>query len=304
MDDPTPHLNPETKLLLGLTDEERIAHIQKDSWVGYSRAKSILSEMENLFAHPRIQRMPGLLVVGGTNQGKSTLFRRFAESHPPVDDPARESRSVPVVRIECPPVPDEKRLYHSILDTLGAPYRYSASADVKHQQIKTLFKAVGTRVLLLDELHNVLAGSTNRRQQFINVLKYMANDFGLSIVAAGTSEALNATTSDSQIANRLRPVYLPRWDQDTEFLRLLESFERKLPLWIPSDLQSTVLSEEIHTLSEGILGEAASILKQAACVAIRTKTEQITLEIIRSLGFVRPSKRRTHTESDADDGGV
>ena len=286
------HLHPAIRALLAQTDEIRINHIRSDHWVGYNRAKTVLEKMENLLSHPRINRMPGVLLVGGSNNGKSSVLARFHELHPAVNDPANNRLMMPVLIVQCPPGPDERRFYHAILDRLSAPYRSSSRVEDKHRQVKTILEQVGTRLLILDEIHNVLAGAMTRRWHFMNVIKYISNDLCLPIVAAGTDAAFNVITTESQLSNRLQPMLLPYWKDDKEFWTLLASLERGLPLKKPSGLKEESLSAEIFRLSEGILGEAVALLKEAACKAIVTAQECITLKIIRSLNFVPPSKRR------------
>ena len=300
------HLHPKARAYLDLSDEARIERINSDLWVGYSRAQTILDRMETLFTRPRISRMPGLLIVGGSNQGKTSLLNRFCAKHPVVDNPGAEHVQMPVVKIQCPPGPDEKRFYTALLDALYQTDSTSirSHAAEKHRQAKRIMEKVGTRVLILDELHNVLAGPTNRQRYFLNVLKTLSNDFRLPLIAAGTADAHNALTTDPQLYSRLQTVKLPRWEEGGEFMGLLASLETMLPLWKRSELQETALASEILSLSEGVLGEAVSLLTQAACEAVTSGQEKITLKIIKSLGFVRPSRRRRLMDSDAGDGGV
>jgi hypothetical protein len=51
------HLSPKTRELLDKPIEERIAHIQKDSWIPYSQANKILQQLEDLLQHPKCDRM-------------------------------------------------------------------------------------------------------------------------------------------------------------------------------------------------------------------------------------------------------
>ena len=41
------HLSPKTRELLDKPIEERIAHIQKDSWIPYSQANKVLQQLED-----------------------------------------------------------------------------------------------------------------------------------------------------------------------------------------------------------------------------------------------------------------
>ena len=52
----------------------------------------------------------------------------------------------------------------------------------------------------------------------------------IPIVVVGTDAAKRTLQTDSQLANRFEAIVLPKWNLDKEFLSLLASFERVLPL--------------------------------------------------------------------------
>ena len=56
------HLSPKTRELLDRPMEERIAHIQKDSWIPYSQANRILQQLQDLLHHPKCDRIPNLAI--------------------------------------------------------------------------------------------------------------------------------------------------------------------------------------------------------------------------------------------------
>jgi hypothetical protein len=72
------HLSPKTRELLDRPMEERVAHIQKDSWIPYSQASRILQHLEDLLNHPRCDRMPNLAISAQTNNGKTRLMKHFS----------------------------------------------------------------------------------------------------------------------------------------------------------------------------------------------------------------------------------
>jgi hypothetical protein len=76
------HLSPKTRELLGRPIEERIAHIQKDSWIPYSQANRVLQQLEDLLRHPKCDRMPNLAISAQTNNGKTRLMKHFLSLHP------------------------------------------------------------------------------------------------------------------------------------------------------------------------------------------------------------------------------
>ena len=54
------HLAPAVRATALLDDEERITHIRTDRWIGYTRAKRALTELEELLLWPRRQRMQNM----------------------------------------------------------------------------------------------------------------------------------------------------------------------------------------------------------------------------------------------------
>ncbi len=286
------HLNQSAAEALALTDQERIDKIRSDRWIGYPRAKSVLAKLEDLLSYPRTHRMPNLLIVGDTNNGKTTLVRRFVQLHPAEDNPEGDGVSAPVMLVQAPPVPDEGRFYNAILDMLFAPYRPSERVEKKQFQVIKLLRYVGLRVLVIDEIHNILAGNLNRQRAFLNVIKYLGNELQISIVGVGTKDAFRAIQTDPQLANRFEPAVLPRWDLDTDYLRLLASFERMMPLRNPSKLHSSALSSKLFAMSEGYIGELSRILTDAATYAVQSGREVIDLKTLKDIQWTTPSERK------------
>ena len=165
------------------------------------------------------------------------------------------------------------------------------SLDVQNQAIK-LLKYIGLRVLIIDEIHHILAGNLNRQRAFLNVLKYLGNELQVSIVAVGTRDAFRALQTDPQLANRFEPALLPRWEFDTDFLRLLASFERMLPLHEPSELHDTSVATKLFSMSEVYIGELSRLLASAAECAIQTGRERIDVLVLDKIDWVSPSERR------------
>lgn len=73
------HLNPLSRPIAALADEERRRLICRDRWIGYTAATQALAKFEELLTYPQKQRMPNLLLIGSTNNGKSKIIRRFLD---------------------------------------------------------------------------------------------------------------------------------------------------------------------------------------------------------------------------------
>jgi Bacterial TniB protein len=286
------HVEASVRAVLEDSDDARIQWLLQPRWIGYTKAQQALERLERLLHQPPTQRMPNLLLIGETNNGKSTISHHFADRYPPDDHPEGEAVRYPVMVIQTPQVPAEHRLYEELLDAVYAPYRPGHSVSQKLRQVRTIFRHLHVRLLILDELHHILAGRVAQQRVFLNTLKFLGNDLQMPIVGVGTVDALRAVQTDPQLANRFQVFTLPKWTLDHEFRKLLASFERVLPLRRPSHLHRKALAADLLALSEGTIGDLASVLNLAAEAAIRTGREQIDRAVLRELDWDPPSTRR------------
>jgi hypothetical protein len=286
----------ETAAPAALSDEERIRRIRGRPWEPYTRAVQIRAQLESLLDYPKTHRMPNLALIGETNNGKTMLLKKFAEKHGPPKDPNDDHIVLPVLMIQTPTEPDEGRLYRSLLERLFATASHRETVDSMLSRLKVLLRHLETRMLVLDEFNNAVAGNPVKQRRFLNAIRYLGNELQVPIVAAGTPEALTAIQSDPQLANRFEPAFLPKWKLDEEYARFLASVEPKLMLRKRSNLVDPKLAGKLLGFAEGTVGETMNILRKLAEHAIKHQDECITkdmldLKLLHSLGWVEPSKR-------------
>lgn len=286
MTEPQRKLSPRAASLLSATDAERIAHIDQPIFIPYPRAVEVLAEMEDLLVHPKTNRMPNILLAGRSNNGKTEILREFLKRHPADEQLDQDAIYAPVVYIQSPPGPSEHIFLNKMLAMLGMTVPTNEAADRKLLRLMDMLSRVQTRVLMIDELNALLAGSVTKQRFFLNMLKYLSNELQICIVAAGTQDAIQAVKSDAQIESRFPIRPLPRWQENDAFRRLLYSFEYTLPLKHASDLHKGELARKLFGMSEGVIGELSKIVRSAAQHAIQTATERITPEIIDGCPYV------------------
>ncbi|RJE76809.1 ATP-binding protein [Pseudoalteromonas sp. MSK9-3] len=286
------HLEPKVAQMLSLPKEARIAELKKKKWIGYNAANKVLAKMEDLLNHPKTHRMPNLLIKSDTNNGKSFLLKRFIKSHPSYENHDSESLVIPVVSIEIPSEPTPDVIYSLILQAMHIPYRDSYKKEVKSRKVFDAFERFGVKMLIIDELHVLMNTTKLKKAQLLDTLKYIGNTTQVVIVGAGTMEAHTAIVSDGQLANRFEPVVLPQWKLNTDYRKLLATFELIIPLEQPSDLQSQLIATEIFSMSSGWIGEINEILTRSAIKAISSGEERITLDVLRSIDWLTPERRR------------
>ena len=207
------HLSENTKKFVeSATDQQRIRMTKEFKWIGYSEATKILKKMDDLVDYPKSSRMPNLLLVGDSNNGKTVLLNRFHKRHQAFvhEDKNGYSKVInPVLVIQAPPEPDEKRFYDVIFEKLYAPYKTTEKISQRQLRIIKLLKELETKVLVIDEIHHVLAGTQAKQRLFLNVLKYLSNELQIPLICAGTRNAFNAIQTDPQLSNRFEPKVLP-----------------------------------------------------------------------------------------------
>lgn len=289
-----PHLHPSTRAWAEKDSASRIQRIRMDRWIGYARAEAALAAFEDVLSFPKKARMPNLLLVGQTNNGKTMIVEKFRRRHPPVEaiDAKEGVAQVPVLKIQMPPGPDERRFFGAILDEFGMGHWPRSNLAAQQRDAVRLMQLTGVRMFIIDELHNILSGTRAQQRRLLNLLRWLGNELQIPLVGVGTAEALHAIRSDDQLANRFEPVPLPLWTQDAEYLRLLRTMEALLPLHKPSGLASPALAGTILSRSEGVLGEIVGIIIRAAVEAISSGEEAISPRVIDRTGFISPSERR------------
>ncbi|MDF2119159.1 TniB family NTP-binding protein [Roseiarcaceae bacterium H3SJ34-1] len=289
-----PHLHPSARSWAEEDVASRIRRIRTDRWIGYARAEAALAALDDVLSFPKRTRMPNLLLVGPTNNGKTMIVEKFRRSHPMI--PAPDSQGgvarLPVLKMQMPAGPDERRFFGAILDELGMGQWRGDSVAARQSSAVSLMRTTDVRMLVIDELHNLLSGSRVQQRRLLNLLRWLGNELQIPLVGVGTAEALRAIRSDDQLVNRFVPISLPVWSEDDEYRRLLSTLEALLPLRKASGLAEPALAGKIFSRSEGVLGEIVAIVTSAAAHAVLSGAEAISPHMIEKGGFIAPSERR------------
>jgi len=274
------HLTPLAAAFLQEPPERRIRAILGERWVLYPRAKQALGILNRLVALPRTTRMPSVAIYGDSGMGKTMLMERFCSDHPAHFDPEAGVERTPVLALQMAGKPGERRLYVQLLAALGLPPPGSRASVVDlEQSALRLMRAIGVQVLVIDEVHNILAGSQREQRVVLDTLRYLSNELKLSLVCFGVAEAREAISGDVQLARRFDEFSLRRWSADAEFEALVGSILRNLPLREPSALSARSLRRLLQ-VADGLTSRAFRALNELAVEAIASGREQITDEAV------------------------
>jgi hypothetical protein len=271
-----PHLQGAHKAAALKADSERIAWIRQERWIQYARAERILSSLADLIDYPPRDRMPSLAIFGTTGMGKTRVVQKFLREHRSRFDATRGKTRLPVVSIQMPPAPTPLDLYEEILIGMGGVFSQRTSASTLRHRIRTLAHQLEVRMLVIDEIHAILACTFREQRIILDVIRLLANDLRVPLVCVGTHEANQALMTDQQLADRFEAIELPAWENDQAFHQLLASFESVLPLRQPSEFRDPQVHQRILSLTEGVLVRICRLIERAAIEAISGK-ERIEL---------------------------
>jgi hypothetical protein len=283
------HIHPDFRHVAGLSDQERLDFLDQPRWIGYKTAQQILETLVALMNKPVRPRMPNLLIVGESNNGKTTIIRRFYDQYGEgsIDEQAEPVK--PIVLAEAPPSADEKGLYISILERFFVPYRPSDAVSKLRYQVIHLCRTCRVQLLIVDEFHSLLTGSAIKQREVMNAIKLLCNELQIPIVGVGTRDAVRVLHTDPQHASRFDVASVPLWELNQDFQRLLAGFEKVLPLKKPSRIHEPELASRLHMISAGNLGNLHRLLTECASEAIKSGSEQIDKAIIESKSWLRPT---------------
>jgi hypothetical protein len=142
-----------------------------------------------------------------------------------------------------------------------------------------IMEAIGVQVLVIDEVHNILAGTYREQRIVLNTLRFLSNRLQISLVCFGVNDAREAIGGDVQLARRFDQFTLSRWAANEQFEMLVALILRNTPLRHPSVLTAKSL-RRILQVTEGITANIFHIVNSLAIEAIESGRERITDEAI------------------------
>jgi hypothetical protein len=292
------HLHPSMQDFALLPNSERVAHIRAERWIGYTKAQEALAKLEDLFTWPHRQRMPNLLIIGPTNNGKSMIVEKFRRSHLPELSKESSHEIIPVLVMQMPSDPSIIRFYNMLLTAMNTPIHPRARVVALESLALKLLRITRVKMLVIDELHNMLAGSTNLQREFLNLIRFLGNELRIPIVCVGTRDAYLAIRSDDQLENRFEPFILPLWKEGQELMSLLASFAVSFPLRRPSNIHQMDVARYILTRTEGTIGEISILLTRAAIAGIESGEEALNARTLTLADYESPTERRRAFERE------
>lgn len=246
-----------------------------------------LQRLGELIATPARVRMPCLLIYGASGAGKSMLLEKFQRDH--AESCQRRSGRRVIVAAQMPPVPLIRSLYGELIRALNADVSPTLRLHELECMAIAMLKHAAPRMILIDEIQHLLSCNAREQRAALNALKYLANQLRVSVVAAGTHEALHVMRYDPQIASRFEQLELPLWQESDELRRFIAGYLTLLPVRRAPAAIDKRFVEYLVELTDGVTGRIVDVLRRGATHAMAERSARVGLEELQFVGARLPT---------------
>jgi hypothetical protein len=213
------------------------------------------------------------MIVGVGGAGKSSLLERIAKDSDTWSQRNEASSSHIELRLSAEPT--LANIIRALCEQFGTP-PFSYRKDDVPAELQLLLRARGIKIILIDEFNHMLAVNRTEQRKILNFFKNLSGPpLSLNIIAFGTHEALNAISVDTQLKSRFQVFELSHWKPGDELRAFLASYEKFIPLKLPSNLASKEIIQFLSTSLDPTTRNIVNRLKWAAMLAIIEGTERI-----------------------------
>ena len=247
-------------------------------------------------------RPQGCLIIGQPNNGKTFLLklamkvitdtmskRPRSQSQEPAEISVEAKRlpaveEGPVLYVRAPVKANHKNLLRDMGAKLGIHFANPCSIGVMQTMLRRGLIKAKTRVIFVDELQHLIAGGPVGTRIILDDLKVMSDEIGIPFIMAGTRRAAQVISEDEQYLSRFRPIELPVWRYDNDFLGLLQDLELRMKVTKGTFLGAKA-SREVFIRSKGLIGGIVEIMNESLRLAEEEGAKRISLGHIRRCGY-------------------
>jgi hypothetical protein len=272
-----------------LPEEDPVLALKK-RYILHPTAQQVETDLSRLFNYGSLGGQIGTsastyMLIGDPGSGKTSLLRRFAQTHPMYQEPERDV--YPVLFVEVPASRSRGALARAILRALGVqvPHRADVSS-LTARAVEHLMKQ-GVRVLLLDEAqHLVIPEKRQLNYEAADWVKGLANKGVCAIVLAGVPDAWEAYLYNGQLRRRsfgnrrLSTFRLTVPREWRSFCLLLKTFDEVLPFPKPSGLDEELTALRLHRQVSALLGNLSDFLVIATIIGLEKESPCLTTKVL------------------------
>ncbi|GMG95101.1 TniB family NTP-binding protein [Cupriavidus metallidurans] len=233
--------------------------------IDYPAFHALREKMERMLRSPDPR---GLLIVGDTRVGKTTLAKSVLDVHPKtiIDG----TPSVPALYIEIPTIPTEKSIARALMLQLDV----TTSRALSEQELISRFARIAEycriKLVIIDEFHHFTESSQYPKLlRYANSVKSLMNRAGVSVVLMGLPSSRAILDKNQQLRGRFSSVQhigafaMEDTAQFNDFLDVLRALADKLPFENAQELAGELYGPRMWYATHGALGYVKKLLIEA-----------------------------------------
>jgi hypothetical protein len=222
----------------------------------------------------------GLLIVAPSNGGKTRLLEYLSAKYPRVQHPQRTV--VPLVTVNVPNPCTPAGFASALLEALEGG-QLGSKAELPRAEF--LLSQAETSILAVDNTQDIPERRGPKGIDRVgNFIRDLIVKHRIIVLLLGTSAAEIVVNSNDQLRRRV-PGKLSLCDYDItnskglgEYLRLIDLFDKALPLPMQSGLANGPVGKPLAFASNGRIGATADLIAAAIGCAAEQGELQLTLE--------------------------
>jgi len=168
-------------------------------------------------------------------------------------------------------------------------YREILPGVIAAKSSAPLLTHANPRMLIIDEIQHLLSCSAREHRAALNMVEFLSNDRRISVVPAGTHEALHVMRFDPQIASRFEQMELPVWMESDELRRFVAGYLAMPPIRKNSAAIDQRFIEYVLALTDGVTGRIIDLLRRAAVDALGHKSKSVGIDQLLIAGAHLPA---------------
>lgn len=265
----------------------------------------------NLRAQPGAR--PGIIMDGISTVGKSTIAMQLGRRYEKqitrdftVTTTPGGHTFIPVAYINLPGEVNIMNFNFLLAKFYNIPFSKSVKESFLTDRIKEYAADCATSMFILDDIH-FLKIRNRTHETLNNHIKHLANSISATFIYAGINCEGTGLLSEgnsveqagfSQTGHRFKKFDLAPFDFANtklrqEFFDVLGFFESKLMLFnhLPHSL-ARESGEYIFARTSGFMGPISTLLREAASLSIKEKSERITIDVLKKIKLDFDSEAR------------
>ncbi|MDR6935721.1 TniB family NTP-binding protein [Luteibacter sp. 3190] len=272
-----PHLNDLAQAAILLPVPERSKWTCRDRFIVHEQISAIFKIVRMLVCSEGRVRARGLIVSGVGGSGKTMIANAILREYPELGSTDEEEASQRVVRITMTNAREASKIFSRTLRAMGCPNIASYSHDEREELVVELLKAANTRLLIIDEIQDLLKRSDAQRENAFEGIKFLMNEASVNVLALGTDRAEMTMMREEHLVTRFRSLKLAKWRVGPLLANFLDELESSLPLPERSRLSLPATQRLLVKESKGRLDLIVERVVFAAALAIENGVDRVDM---------------------------